>query len=178
MPPADGGLPSPIVLVGFMAAGKTSVGRRLADRLGWRFVDLDREIERRAGRSVPEIFAAGGEERFRELEALATRELRPREPTVVAAGGGWMARAELRDAWPGAVRVWLDVDASTAVERLGDDVASRPLLDGPDPVAAARRLLEERRSDYGRAELRVDTVGRDADEVTDEVARRLASGTP
>lgn len=171
-------LPTRIVLVGFMAAGKSSVGRRVADRLGYRFVDLDDEIERMAGRPVAEIFERGGEERFRELEERATRGLDPGEGTVVAVGGGWMSRPALRDAWPGAVRVWLAVDAATAVARLGDELPSRPLLDGPDPVAVARRLLEERRPDYERAEIRVDTRGRVVDAVAEEVVRRLAPGTP
>lgn len=161
-----------------MAAGKTSVGRGLADRLGARFVDLDAEVERLAGRSVAEIFEDEGEARFRELEARATRALRPESGTVVAVGGGWMARPELRDAWPDAVRVWLAVDAASAVARLGAGIGSRPLLEGTDPEAAARRLLEERRSDYERAEIRVETVGRTVEEVIDEVARRLPSGTP
>lgn len=168
--------------MGFMAAGKTTVGRRLARRLGYRFVDLDREAERLAGRTVAEIFADEGEERFRELEARVTRELGP-EPagcrgTVVAAGGGWMARPELRDIWPGAVRVWLSVDAPTAVHRLGGELASRPLLEAADPVEEARGLLEARREGYARAEHRVDTVGRDVEAVVEEVLRRIGSGTP
>lgn len=174
--------PRRLVLVGFMAAGKTTVGRRLAERLGYRFVDLDREVERLAGRPVAEIFAEGGEARFRELEARATRELSSEAEgvpgTVVAAGGGWMARPELRDAWPGAVRIWLSVDPETAVERLGEELTSRPLLDPEDPVGTARRLLEERREDYGRAEFRVETAGRDVESVVEEVLRRLGAGTP
>lgn len=168
--------------MGFMAAGKTTVGRRLARRLGYRFVDLDREVERVAGRSVAEIFADEGEERFRELEARVTRELGPEPPggsgTVVAVGGGWMARPELRDAWPGAVRVWLSVDPPTVVDRLAGELASRPLLEAADPVEEARRLLEARREEYARAEHRVDTVGRDLGAVVEEVLRRIGTGTP
>ena len=174
-----GRAPRTVVLVGFMAAGKSTVGRRVAERLGYRFVDLDEEIERLAGRSVPEVFAEGGEERFRELEARATRRLTVREPTVVATGGGWMARPELRDVWPDAVRVWLKVDAEEVVTRLGERIASRPLLaDADDPTAAARDLLAQRRSAYERAEVHVDTVGRETREVAREVVRRLHSGTP
>lgn len=166
-------------MVGFMGAGKSTVGRRVAESLGYRFVDLDDEIERLAGRPVPEIFGSGGETRFRELEARATRQLEARARTVVAVGGGWMARPELRDAWPGAVRVWLRVDAAEAVGRLGDRLPSRPLLaDRDDPVAAARRLLEDRRPHYERAEIHVATDGREVETVAEEVVRRLVSGTP
>ena len=171
--------PRTVVLVGFMAAGKTSVGRRVADRLGYRFVDLDDEIERLAGSSVPEIFADGGEERFRQLEARATRRLSTGGRTVIATGGGWMARPELRDSWPDAVRVWLQVEPEEAVARLGERIASRPLLaDADDPTGAARALLDRRRSAYERAEIHVDTGDRGAREVAREVVRRLSSGTP
>lgn len=181
------GLPERIVLVGFMAAGKTTVGRRLARRLGYRFVDLDREVERRAGRTIPEIFREAGEAGFRELEAEATRALDV-GPTpegadgddrglVIAAGGGWMARPELRDRWTGACRVWLRVDAPTVLERVSD-VSSRPMLDPADPLASARRLLEAREDDYRRAEAAVDTAGLAPEEVVERVLEALRAGTP
>lgn len=197
--------PDRIVLVGFMAAGKTTVGRLLARRLGYRFVDLDREVERRAGRPIPEIFREEGEARFRDLEAAVTRELDP-EPTgpvdgsdddgaggradrdagrtgeasggvVVAAGGGWMARPELRDRWPEAVRVWLRVEPRTVVERVGEEVEARPMLDPSDPLASARRLLEAREADYARAEAAVDTDDASPAEVAERVRRAIRAGT-
>lgn len=171
------GLPARVVLVGFMAAGKSTVGRRLARRTGYGFVDLDRVVEELAGRPVPEIFREEGEAAFREMEARATRELDDRREVVVAAGGGWMARPELRDRWTGAVRVWLRVSPEEAVRRLEGSLASRPKLDPADPVAAARRLLERRRGDYARAEVAVDTAGRTPEEVAREVLRRLRAGT-
>lgn len=171
-PPA--GIPSRIVLVGFMAAGKTTVGRRLAERLGYRFVDLDEEVVRRAGRPISEIFRLEGEAAFRRMEAEVTRGLDRVERVVVAAGGGWMARPELRDRWPDAARVWLRVGAEEAVARLGPSLASRPLLAiEEDPTAVARRLLRAREASYARAELSVDTVGRTPDRVVEEVLGRL-----
>lgn len=140
-----------------MAAGKTTVGRLLAERLGYEFVDLDREVERRAGRPVPEIFRDEGEAAFRSLEAEVTRLQDSVEPVVMAAGGGWMARPELRSRWPDAVRVWLRVSPGEAVVRLGDDLGSRPMLDPADPEASARTILEERAEAYGRAEIAVET---------------------
>lgn len=179
VPPADpvepaAALPARIVLVGFMAAGKTTVGRRLAERLGYRFVDLDEEVERRRGRPVPEIFGREGESAFRRLEAEATRAVDDLERVVVAVGGGWMARPELRDRWPNAVRVWLKVGPAVAVERLRGALGTRPLLDAEDPVETARRLLAGREDAYGRAELAVETEGRDPDEIAAGIVERLA----
>lgn len=174
---APSGLPPKIVMVGFMAAGKSTVGRRVAVETGYAFVDLDELVERLAGRPVPEIFRAGGEEAFRELEARATGRLDERREVVVAAGGGWMARPDLRSRWREAVRVWLKVGPEAAVARLGDRLESRPMLGEEDPVAAARELLERRRADYERAEVAVETEGRSPEEVAREALRRLGAGT-
>ncbi len=171
------GLPARVVLVGFMAAGKSTVGRRVAAELDRPFVDLDEAVEELAGRPVPEIFREEGEAVFRGLEARATRELDDRGEVVVAAGGGWMARPELRDRWEDAVRIWLRVDAREAVRRLEGRLTSRPMLDPDDPVGAARRLLEGRREAYALAEHSVDTVGRGPEEVTRAVLERLRAGT-
>lgn len=157
-----------------MAAGKTTVGRRLAERIGFRFVDLDREVERRAGRPIPQIFDEQGEPAFRALEAAVTRDLDPADGVVVAAGGGWMARPELRSRWPDAVRVWLRVSPGDAVSRLGDQVGSRPMLDPRDPEASAREILEDRRVEYQRAELSVDTGGVTPEEVVTRILDALA----
>lgn len=191
-PPGAADLPRRVVLVGFMAAGKTSTGRALASRTGYRFVDLDEEVERRAGRTVPEIFRDEGEAGFRRLEAEVTRELDPGGGAagaagpgpqaddsgggaglVVATGGGWMARPELRDRWPDAVRVWLRVTPEEALRRLEDDLASRPMVDPDEPLASLRRTLERRREDYARAEHAVRTVGRTPDEVAGRILEAL-----
>lgn len=162
-----------------MAAGKTTVGRRLAERLGYRFVDLDREVARRAGRSIPEIFRREGEAAFRRLEAEATRAVDRLDRVVVAAGGGWMARPELSDRWPDAVRVWLKVGAGEALARLSGSLATRPLLAGErDPETAARRLLAAREAAYARAELAVETEGRSPERVVEEILLRLGASGP
>lgn len=175
--PVDGegpdGVAERIVLVGFMAAGKSTVGVLLAARLGRPFMDLDAEVERRAGRPVEEIFRQEGEDEFRRLEAEATRDLDDRSPVVVAAGGGWMARPELRDRWPEAVRVWLRVSPEEALRRIGDDVESRPMLDPSSPARSIRAIMERRRRDYARAELHVDTDDRSPGEVADAILDRL-----
>ena len=160
-----------------MAAGKSTVGRLLSERLGARFVDLDAEVERLAGRSIPQIFRRHGEERFRELEARATAALGDGFGLVLATGGGWMARPELRDRWPDALRVWLRVSPAEVVRRIGAPEA-RPMLDPADPEGSARRLLERRRSAYARAELHVDTDGRTPEEVAWRIERVIRSGRP
>lgn len=169
-----GDLPARVVLVGFMAAGKSTVGRRLAERAGLPFVDLDEAVEELAGRPVPEIFRAEGEETFREMEAEVTRRLDDLRPAVIAAGGGWMARPELRDRWPDAARVWLRVSPETVLERIGHDLESRPMLDPGSPLRSIRAILEARRPDYSRAEYRVDTDDRDPGEVARLVVELVA----
>ena len=183
--PRDPGLPSdatrrapagPVVLVGLSGAGKTLVGRLLAERLQRPFIDLDSEVERLEGLSVPEIFAARGEDGFRELEKSATVGLDAAAEAVVSTGGGWMARPELRDAWPGAVRVWLGVDPATAAARLAQEPRTRPLLAGPDPEASLRELLAERLPAYRLAEVHVRTDEKAPSDVVDEICRALAGG--
>ena len=177
-------LPQPpierVVLLGFMAAGKTAVGAGLAARLGWDHLDLDREIERREGRTVAGIFAAEGEGRFREMEARATAELASRTRIVVSPGGGWITgTGNLEALGDRTLAVWLRVSAEEAVRRAGDAPGERPLLAGADPLGAARRLLEARAPLYARAGLHVDTEGRSPGEVAAIIETELrARGGP
>ncbi len=158
-----------------MGAGKTTVGRALADVLSWRFVDFDPEIEARTGLTIPEIFREVGEVRFRALEAELTVEMAGEEEVVLAPGGGWITQPGLLDRLrSGAVVVWLRVSAREAVRRLESDDTARPLLDDErDPLAAARRLLASREAHYARADWVVDVDGRDPADIVDELAERL-----
>jgi shikimate kinase len=158
MPPADDD--APIFLIGFMASGKTTVGRLLAERLDWTFVDLDKVIEDGAGKPVADIFAAEGEAGFRKREEEALREVAARRKTVVATGGGAPCWGENLQAMLDAGRVfWLEVSPDEAVQRAGQ-ASGRPLLDGAaDPLAAARKLLDARRPFYERAHGQVETSG-------------------
>ena len=164
-----------IVLVGFMAAGKTTVGRILADRLGWTFVDFDERIRARVGRSPGDIIRQDGEAAFRSREAQLTADLAGRKRLVLAPGGGWGADPRRADALgPGAVRVWLRITAEEAVRRADAEGVDRPLLgEGPDRVARARDLLVERASGYAAAEIVLDVDGRSPEVVTEEIFRRL-----
>lgn len=175
-PGTGAGLPPKIVLVGFMAAGKSTVGELLARRTGYDFVDLDAEIERRQERSIPEIFRQDGEEAFRAMEAEATRRHDDSREVVVATGGGWMAREELRDRWTGATTVWLRVSPGQVLERVGSDTSSRPMLDASSPERSIRAILARRRPHYRLADLTVDTDGRSPDEVAARILERLGEG--
>jgi shikimate kinase len=170
MGPADDD--APIFLIGFMASGKTTVGRLLAERLEWAFVDLDKVIEDAAGKTVSDIFAAEGEAGFRKRETEALREVAKTRKTVVATGGGAPCRDENLEAMLEEGRVfWLGVSAEEAVQRAGK-ASGRPLLDSAaDPVAAARSLLKSRQPSYARAHARIDTDGRGAEEIVNGILR-------
>ncbi len=159
-----------IVLVGMMCSGKSAVGAALAKRLGWAHLDLDREIERVAGRSVREIFAQEGEPTFRALEAQATRHAADRTHVVLSPGGGWITNPALLDALgPGTVCVWLQVSPEEAVRRSAAAPGERPLLAGADPLGAVRRLLAEREPFYARAHRALPTDGRSVEDAAREI---------
>jgi len=159
-----------IVLVGMMCSGKTAVGAALAERLGWAHLDLDREIEREAGRPVREIFAAEGEAAFRAMEADATRRIAGGSRVVLSPGGGWITNPQLLDLLgPGTLCVWLRVSPEEAVRRSAGAPGERPLLAGPDPLGAVRRLLAERERFYARAHLHLLTDGRSAGDAAREI---------
>lgn len=158
-------------LVGMMGAGKSTVGRELARRLGRRFVDSDDEIERAAGASVAEIFAGEGEASFRRREREAVRALRG-SGAVVALGGGAMAQPALRRMLAGCgVVVYLRAAPETLLARVGDAEA-RPLLAGLGPserLERVRALLAERAAAYAEAGLSVDTDGLEPAEVAERI---------
>lgn len=164
---------SPIVLVGLMAAGKTTVGRILAAGCGLQFIDLDHEIELESGMSATELFACKGESAFRDLEARVSLDLAPRSDVVVAVGGGWMDNSTARQAWPEARIVWLAVSPAAAALRIGLQTASRPLLEGVDAQPVLERLLALRLPAYAEAAYTVDTDLLGAEKTAAEIARLL-----
>jgi len=169
-----------VLLVGFMGSGKTSVGRRLAERLGWRFVDFDDEIEGAAGASVPEIFASRGEPWFRDLEARVAERWLEEHAVVLGSGGGWAAAAPGRLAGvpKGTATFWLRVSPEEAVRRASTRPGARPLLDRGDLLAAARELAEKRAPRYGEARWTVDTEGSSVEDVTAGILEILAREFP
>lgn len=144
-----------IVLIGLMGAGKTSVGKRLAARLGRPFVDSDHEIEAAAGQDIPSIFATLGEPAFRDGERRVIARLLTGEPKVIATGGGAWMNAETRAAVQAdAVSVWLEASLGTLHGRVADK-PGRPLLEGRDARAVLRQLIDERYPVYAEAQVRV-----------------------
>jgi shikimate kinase len=159
-----------VVLIGMMGTGKTTVGRLVADRLGRAFVDTDREVEARTGRTVAAIFAEEGEAVFRRWESLVLREvLARRGPRVVAVAGGAVGDAANRALLAGAgVTVWLRADPTVLVERVRSGT-HRPLL-ADDPAGALRRLADERAPWYAEvADVVVDVDALHPDAVADAV---------
>lgn len=154
--------PSPtrtIALVGLMGVGKSTVGRRLAQRLELPFADGDHEIEAAAGMSVSEIFATRGEAEFRAGEARVMRRLLEGPPIVLATGGGAMINPDTRALMKQhAVSVWMRADLKVIAERVGRR-DTRPLLRGRDALQALRELAEARYPIYAEADLTVDVGG-------------------
>lgn len=159
-----------IVLVGFMGAGKTTVGRALAARLGLPFVDSDRQIEQAAGSAVREIFAAQGEPAFRELERTTIVALLAGPDVVLALGGGAVQDPRTRAALAGVPVVFLQVDLAQATARTGPD-GRRPMLQRPD----LPELFERRQAGYREvATVTVATGGLSVDAVVDAVLEEFA----
>jgi shikimate kinase len=163
-----------LVLVGFMGTGKTEVGRILAGRLSRPFVEMDAEIERKAGRTISDLFATEGESAFRRMEREWVREQAGKTGRVIATGGGVVLDpANLVELGRGGVVVCLMASKETLLERLRGD-RSRPLLEG-DRFTRLTDLLEARRALYEAIPLRVDTTGLSPDAVADAVLKRISS---
>jgi shikimate kinase len=164
-----------VFLVGFMGAGKTSVGRALSRKLGWRFEDLDDRIQAREGRSIPEMFQRSGEAHFRRSEVAALRELLAElesSPMVAALGGGAFVQEEVTSllAQAGGMTIFLDAPPEELWRRCGSDVVDRPLR---RMEAEFRQLYEARRPRYLRAQMRVETEGREIEQIVSAIVSGL-----
>lgn len=145
----------PVVLVGMMGTGKSSVGRRLGGLLHLPFVDADDEIEKAAQMTIPEIFATYGEPYFRDGERRVIARLVEGAPRVIATGGGAFVNPETRALiLDKAITVWLDSDVDTLLERVGRK-DNRPLLQQGNPREILTRLRTERESAYAQAPIHV-----------------------
>ncbi len=164
----------PVTLVGLMGAGKTTIGRRLAARLGLPFVDADHEIEEASGMSVSEIFARFGEAYFRDGERRVIARLIDGVPKVIATGGGAFVQDETRALiLERTLAVWLDADVATLVERVKKR-GHRPLLQDRDPAQVLRDLAEVRRPFYAQAPIRVCSRAGPHDATVEAIVEALA----
>jgi shikimate kinase len=164
-----------IVLVGMMGVGKSSIGRRLASRLGIPFVDADTEIEKAAGMSIADIFARHGEAYFRSGEARVIARLLDSGPQILATGGGAVMNADTRSAIKATgVSIWLSAELEVLLRRINKRKNERPLLQTADPAATLRQLLVEREPFYAQADLTVQSREVPHEAIVSEIMTALA----
>ncbi len=163
-----------IVLTGFMTTGKSSVGRLLAERLGYAFFDTDDMIEKQTGLSIAEIFSKGTEASFRELETRTVNLLAVLDHAVIATGGGVPLRAgNMDELEKNGKIVCLTAAPATVLERLRSDAGTRPLLQGAEPLQRIETLLADRKTAYARCHASVATDGLTVEQVADNVRRAV-----
>lgn len=157
-----------IVLIGFMGSGKTEVGRKLAERLGYTFIDTDKVIEDKAGKSVTDIFKEYGESYFRELEAKFVKNLSNIKGYVISTGGGIVVNREniLSFKKYGFLICWLKASPETIYNRVKNQT-HRPLINVENPLNEIKRLLAIREGLYAEADISVDTNGMEAGKIVD-----------
>ena len=168
----------PIVLVGLMGAGKSTVGKRLAKRLGLEFVDSDEEIERAADQSISDIFARFGEASFRDGERRVIARLIEGAPKVIATGGGAFMNDETRRIiLERCVAVWIDADVEVLAERVSRR-DNRPLLKDKDPLVVLRELATIRNPVYAEAHLHVRGDPTPHEQCVQQIVDGLVSWAP
>ena len=168
-----------LYLTGFMASGKTTVGKCLAQHLGWRFHDVDRAIERRARKPIAKIFSTKGEAAFRRMEELEIRRTARTRRTVVALGGGALASEQSRCAVAESGRlIYLRVSPAEALRRIKKEgIAKRPKLRGVPPAKRENflaALLARRRPFYRCASIRISTGGATPQQIVERILRKLS----
>lgn len=162
-----------IVLTGFMGTGKTEVGKILAQRFGYTFLDADSIIEQEQKMSITEIFRLYGEPYFRDIESAVLRRLAERDRVVISTGGGAVLRQENMDYLrKKGIIVCLTASPETILRRTSND-NSRPLLQVEDPLKKIKELLEFRRPYYERSDIMIDTEGKSPLEVAEEIIERI-----
>lgn len=166
-------MPSLIILTGFMGTGKTAVGQALARTLGYAFVDSDREIESRQGRTVQHIFESEGEPYFRQVEKETIARLAQQPRTVLSVGGGAILNEETYSLLELAgIMVHLTATVDEIANRLGHG-NERPLLAGGDRKKKIRKLMKDREPVYSKVKVQVDTTGQAIDEVVNKILDQL-----
>lgn len=161
-----------LIMIGFMGTGKTSIGKGLAEKLGWASVDTDQWIEEQQGMKVREIFETFGEPYFRQLETSALTEILKGENQVVMTGGGAPIKPENKEIMlRGGIVIALQATVQTIIDRLKQD-SSRPLLQG-DLEERVTTLMEQRKDVYSFAPIQIDTTNKSMDAIVSEIQRSL-----
>lgn len=164
-----------IVLIGLMGAGKTSIGRKLAERLDMPFIDADEEIVKAAGCSIPDIFEIYGEPAFRDVEERVIDRLLQGESKVLATGGGAFMNPRVRDAIKTrGLSVWLKADLDVLVRRTARRTG-RPLLNQGDPETILGSLMTERYPVYAGADLVIETGNESVNETLESLVAALGT---
>lgn len=165
-----------VVLVGMMGVGKSSIGRRLATRLGIPFVDADAEIEKAAGMSISDIFARHGEADFRSGEARVIARLLDTGPQVLATGGGAFMNDSTRANIKGkGISIWLSAEFEVLLRRLAKRKNERPMLQTQDPDETLRQLMVLREPTYALADITVQSREVAHDAIVNEIAAALGA---
>lgn len=167
-----------VVLVGFMATGKSSVGRVLAKRLSFNMVDTDDLIEKEAGKTISEIFSQEGEAAFRDLESQIAREVSRLKRHVIITGGGIVLREENMEALKMAGPVFCLSASAEVILKRTEGTTHRPLLQTDDPLGRIRELLEVRDPFYAQADHTIDTSDMTIHQVPDRIIKIVNQSHP
>jgi shikimate kinase len=163
-----------VVITGFMCSGKTSVGKRLAEKLNFDFLDTDDLIENKVGMRITEIFEKYGEPYFRELEAQIIKEVSEKDKLVISTGGGVVLREEnVNNLRKNGVIINLVAKPETIYERLKKQPGIRPLLNKPNPLEEIKKLLEYRERYYKNCDFRVETDNLSVEEIVEKILNFL-----
>lgn len=164
-----------IALIGFMGTGKTAAGKVLAERLGKEFIELDSLIERKAGKTIPEIFQQGGEVAFRELEIEAAKEVSEKKNVIIACGGGLILnKINIDRLRKECLMVYLTASPRVILKRASGDENERPLLKVANKTLTIKELLRFRKPFYERAaEIKINTSKLDIDSVVEQIISKV-----
>ncbi len=166
---------SNIALIGFMGTGKSSVGRALAKKLGWKFIELDATIEQNAGKPIPQIFKQDGEIVFREIEIQTVKDIARGKHIVISCGGGVVLnKINIDRLKEHGVVVYLMASPAAISKRTSRDKLVRPLLNVEDPVGRIKELLKFRKPFYERAaDITINTSRLTVEEVAEEIVKQI-----
>ena len=158
-----------IFLIGMMASGKSQTGPVLAELLRYKYIDLDKFIEKISKKTINEIFQEDGEELFRELETSCLKETIKIPSLVISTGGGIITKSENWGVLRQGIIIWIDIKQEIALERLRNDIENRPLLQGEDLSNLYSHIFQSRKNLYSQADLRVKVDNENVEEVAKKI---------